>query len=138
MAESQQNAVASNARDKPRQGQSDEVPVFDWKHFNDFIDGDIQLERKLIGAFLRTAQVDIQSLVQCYLSNDHAQWMDVAHKLCGSASSIGATRLAQYCDQGQTLSAPDRVAEVERLHPLIIAQFCEVRAALKEKLPHIV
>ena len=101
----------------------------DWQHFHSFTNGIPELEQEVIQVFLHNATLDVAHLSCAFKAKQYEKWLKRVHKLYGSASNVGATKLAQYCDEGQSLSA-EEYEEIQKLQPLILEEFARINRTM--------
>jgi|DewCreStandDraft_4_1066084.scaffolds.fasta_scaffold228879_2 HPt (histidine-containing phosphotransfer) domain-containing protein len=75
--------------------------------------GDRDFERELFSVFVDTAGEMVHDITSAWLAQDPERLARAAHKLKGSAKSIGLTRLGQLCysiEMAGRENEPDRVS----------------------------
>src|SRR5689334_21808170 len=89
------------------QDEADQIDpaVFDRNHLNRYTEGDLALERELLGLFLGQYTPLRAQLAQAASPED---WKFATHSLKGSARSIGAPQIAQIAERLESMgySAP--------------------------------
>ena len=81
----------------------EEVPPADLSIFHGYTDGDIEVQRELIEVFYNKTSSDLDLLKKNITGGENKEWSEAAHTLKGSAGYIGASKLRDLCDQGQSL-----------------------------------
>ncbi len=76
------------------------TPQIDFDHLNRYVGGDIGLTAEVFGLFKNQVDLWSSSLVPD-LEDD--SWEMMTHSLKGTARAIGATRLAQICEEAEVL-----------------------------------
>lgn len=106
--------------------------IFCWKKFEEFTDGDPELEQSFISLYIKNLDDDLQNMDQAYKTKDHKEWCSWAHKLHGVCSHIGAYEIAQSFNKAQTMNtgSEDQVAEI---HQNILSQYKSLRKTLEKK-----
>ncbi|WP_371398321.1 Hpt domain-containing protein [Fretibacter rubidus] len=84
---------------------NDSEPEIDFDHLNQYVGGDISLTKEIFGLFKN--QVDIWAK-QLQADADDEIWSAVTHSLKGSARAIGAMKLAQACENAESLVGEGR------------------------------
>jgi HPt (histidine-containing phosphotransfer) domain-containing protein len=77
------------------------VTLFDLDFLRENTDGDTELEAELLTHFEGTITRCLTSLTA-----PDANWSEILHELKGAARTMGADALAEYCAEGEALSAP--------------------------------
>ncbi len=103
--------------------------VIDWHHFEEFTEGDAEMERELLKIFIENLQQDLTTLHQCYTKQDFAGWEEAAHKLYGASSHVGAYALADICGQAEGLDLSD-IPPIKDMHLAILQESRRVKEAL--------
>jgi HPt (histidine-containing phosphotransfer) domain-containing protein len=105
------------------------LPVIDWDVLHQLTEGDEELRQMILKTFMDTTQQYIDELAHCFEGKKVDQWIKVAHKLYGSAVSIGATFLSTTCNEAQNVDPSDHCT-INRLHPLINDHYQNVQGTL--------
>jgi len=66
--------------------------VLDLKHLDQYIDGDMALERELLGLFKEQAMLQFENIDN---AGDESEWIMATHTLKGCARGVGACRVAE-------------------------------------------
>lgn len=115
----------------PLATQEKKPAILDRARLLDFTDGDRNAERKVIEIFINNLKQDVITLERSYRAKDYKKWDEVAHKLYGASSHMGADALAGVCDQAQSLSHNER-ERMKDIHPAIIQEYYRVHKVLRE------
>ena len=107
----------------------DSEPEIDFDHLNLYVGGDIALTKEVFGLFKN--QVDMWSRALTADADDE-MWAGLTHSLKGAARAVGALRLAQACENAESLIGENarpaaRQVAVERLEYLITRTQIEVQ-----------
>ena len=87
--------------------------LLDWSDALELVEGDEELLRELIAAFLRDAPQRMAAIEQAVGSHDGAALRQAAHSLKGSMQAIGARAPAQLAWQLETIAANAQWANVD-------------------------
>jgi signal transduction histidine kinase/CheY-like chemotaxis protein/HPt (histidine-containing phosphotransfer) domain-containing protein len=96
-------------------------------------DGDKDIEHKLINVFITESDINISELTENCVDGFSNKWTEVAHKLKGAASNVGAVMLQELCGKAQdmeTATLEQRRALLEK----IIISYSKVKEALNGEL----
>ena len=100
--------------------------IFDRDHFAMMTGGDSDLQVEIVGIFRAQAQLWERLLIP---DAPTSVWADAAHTVKGAAKGLGLWRLAEACEQAETLG---RAGAVEGA--LVRSALARVRQALDEAL----
>jgi len=64
-------------------------------------EGDTGTEKELVAIFVEESDANLKGLQENCRDGTHAQWVEFAHTMKGSASNMGADALSQLCKQAQ-------------------------------------
>jgi HPt (histidine-containing phosphotransfer) domain-containing protein len=73
----------------------------DFSILKTFSDGDVEVEKKLMGLYVGQADKLLQILAENRANKGARLWSETAHALKGSSASIGAKALAELCSNAQ-------------------------------------
>jgi HPt (histidine-containing phosphotransfer) domain-containing protein len=76
----------------------------DLSYLHSLTDGDLEADKELTGIFIKQADANLQTLSDNCRGGTHVNWQETAHKLKGSAASMGALVLSRFCDEAQRIS----------------------------------
>ncbi|MBW7910265.1 MAG: response regulator [Alphaproteobacteria bacterium] len=76
-------------------------PPVDFRHLQSFTDGDTEMTRELVEAFLTQSRKNIDVLQASMSPKANNDWREAAHMLKGGAGGIGARTLSALCEQAQ-------------------------------------
>ncbi|MGB0908139.1 MAG: Hpt domain-containing protein, partial [Maricaulaceae bacterium] len=93
----------------------DSEPEINFDHLNQYVGGDIALTKEIFSLFKN--QVDMWSKQLLPEANDEI-WAAVTHSLKGSARAVGAMRLAQTCEDAESLIGDNNRIEVRKISVL--------------------
>ncbi len=79
------------------------VPV-DFTQMRTFTDGDRDVEKELINAFILQSDLNLQTMRGNVADQDYKAWVEAAHMMKGGSGSIGAHVLHKLCDTAQHFS----------------------------------
>jgi HPt (histidine-containing phosphotransfer) domain-containing protein len=71
----------------------------------DLTSGDIEAQKKLLGLFFENGQLDLVMLKQEKVGSN--VWKIAAHKLKGSAATLGAFQLSELCAKAEYATEAD-------------------------------
>ncbi|MBS1717423.1 MAG: PAS domain S-box protein [Armatimonadetes bacterium] len=100
--------------------------VLDFAHLADISGGDSEFEGEILQIFLDTAPDLITQLRDGLEKGDFSAAQVAAHTLKGSARSVGANRLGEYCQQIEVALRTENPCEWSQLDPL----FNELKSAI--------
>lgn len=78
----------------------DSETEIDFDHLNQYVGGDILLTKEVFGLFKNQIDMWSKALVA---DADDGVWAGLTHSLKGTAKAIGATRLADVCENAEDL-----------------------------------
>jgi len=88
---------------------------------------------ELIDLFLRDTPVKIQSMQSAIGRSDAPALKESAHSLKGSASNLGARRLARFCAELERLAGEERLAEAGELFDKVVGEYGRVCFVLDQE-----
>ncbi|MGE3624285.1 MAG: ATP-binding protein, partial [Bdellovibrionales bacterium] len=94
-----------------------------------FSEGDPEMERQLIQAFVEQSEKNMRSLADLGGQGDIKPWQEAAHMFKGGAAGIGAKRLAGLCNEAQHFSGTPQ--EQAALYEKIAGEYAAVKDYLK-------
>jgi signal transduction histidine kinase/DNA-binding response OmpR family regulator len=88
-------------------------PPVDLTQLRTFTDGDEEMERELLTAFVEQSDRNLATLEKSRSATDSHAWPEAAHMLKGGAGGIGALKLQLLCDEAQNFAGTtERRAEL--------------------------
>ncbi|WP_034387107.1 Hpt domain-containing protein [Hellea balneolensis] len=78
----------------------DSDPEIDFNHLNQYVGGDKSLTAEVFGLFKHQVEMWGRALI---VDADDETWASVTHSLRGTALAVGATKLAQLCENAEDL-----------------------------------
>lgn len=78
----------------------DSTPEIDFEHLKQYVGEDAALTQEILGLFKH--QVDMWSKLLMADADDET-WVSILHSIKGTARAVGAKRLADLCEQGETM-----------------------------------
>ncbi|GAB6059074.1 hypothetical protein JCM31598_21910 [Desulfonatronum parangueonense] len=129
----------SNDSIMPKRADADEwenlsavdATVFDRRDLLRRIDHDLELARKMTKIFLADVPEQLSSLRKAFQGSDAASVKKIAHKLKGSAQSMGCTGLSQIVDKLEQTADNGNLSQAAGLLPEMEACFAQVREVLQ-------
>ncbi|MAF98311.1 MAG: hypothetical protein CMH26_06725 [Micavibrio sp.] len=112
--------------------ESSYVDLINWERFHDMTGGDVELENQIIDMFLENLKADAAQLHSCFQSKEYEAWGDVAHKIYGASSNIGATKMAQLCDEGQSFKK-HQGQDIVNIHKAILLEYKRIKQYFSEQ-----
>ena len=113
--------------------QASSRPV-DLVHLSRYTLGDRELEREVLGLFCTQSTIYIERLRAARSDKD---WKDAAHSLKGSASAIGAWRVAEAAEHAEALSgkalAEDRALRLREIESAVREAVTYIGALLEDR-----
>lgn len=109
---------------------SDDDAPLDLTMLKTFSEGDAELEKQLIGAFIGQSDKNLQMLAENSTNLGAKAWHETAHMLKGSSSSIGANVLAGLCNDAQHFKGTAQEQAV--LFEKIDSEYTRVKDHLKK------
>ncbi len=109
------------------------LSVLNLERLDDFTDGCAEAELQLLTIFIESLETDIKGLQESFNSHDFERWDSFAHKLYGGSAHIGATAMAEICDQAQCLGDHNDEDKIKAIHSKILEQYRHLDAALKKR-----
>lgn len=95
--------------------------TIDTARLNNITDGDIAVQRELLGLYFDTVNRTLAVLKDTSDANDKA-WRDAAHEIKGASNTLGFERIGMLCRQVEllpTLSGIGKEAMVQELESAI-------------------
>ncbi|MEM7679612.1 MAG: Hpt domain-containing protein [Pseudomonadota bacterium] len=77
--------------------------TLDFSFLRSFLDTKEEMEETM-AVFERSSDKALNNLETALSNNNHTVWAEAAHQMKGAASMVGATALAQSCDNAQNLA----------------------------------
>lgn len=77
------------------------LPPVNLNHIELFTNGDMQITTKLLSIFDDQGKEIILEMKLYCKNNQSDEWRQASHKLKGSASNLGASQLAEYCNKAE-------------------------------------
>ncbi|SDB45462.1 PAS domain S-box-containing protein [Desulfonatronum thiosulfatophilum] len=114
-------------RDRPALG----AVVFNRRDLLYRIDHDLELARKMTKIFLADVPGQLSNLHKAIQGSDAASVRKIAHKLKGSAQSMGCTGLGQIADKLEHVADNGNISQAAGLLPEMEACFTQVREVLQ-------
>jgi HPt (histidine-containing phosphotransfer) domain-containing protein len=88
---------------------------------------------ELIDLFLQDTPVRIQTMQSAIARSDAPALKESAHSLKGSASNLGARRLARFCAQLERLSQEGKLAEASEMFGKVTEEYGRVCFVLEQE-----
>jgi signal transduction histidine kinase/CheY-like chemotaxis protein/HPt (histidine-containing phosphotransfer) domain-containing protein len=104
--------------------------VIDLSKVKSFSDGDKEMEKELVAAFIKQSDKNLATLAETQTNNEVTAWQEAGHMFKGGALSIGADTLANLCHQAQLMTGTPE--ERGALFGKINLEYARVKEALKE------
>ena len=120
---------------KPADSAKDALPAsngnmpLDLSMLKSFSEGDVEMEKKLVGAFVDQSDKNLKMLAENRANTGAKAWQETAHMLKGGASGIGANGLASLCNEAQHFEGTS--LEQAALFEKINGEYARVKDHLK-------
>jgi CheY-like chemotaxis protein/HPt (histidine-containing phosphotransfer) domain-containing protein len=96
--------------------------------------GDREFVQEVINSYLEDAPQRLEAIEQAIAKNQSQQLTSSAHALKSLSATVGASYLANLCEQLQELGKQNRVEESSEIATQLPDAFSQVRQALQEQL----
>ena len=93
--------------------------------------GELSFLDKLFGAFLEHGDRAMLEFSPHLEAGDAAALADLAHKIKGASTQVGASSLAAICDDLEDRARSDRLVECVDLVERLVPEYARVRTALE-------
>lgn len=80
--------------------KSDSTPHLDFEHIKQYVGDDTALTQEIFGLFKHQVDMWVRLLI---VDVDDETWVSILHSIKGSARAVGAKKLADVCEQGETM-----------------------------------
>lgn len=90
--------------------------------------------RQIIGVFEEQAVEIVDDLKKAAAAEDETQLANLAHKLKGSARTVGAVELGDHCERLEHDARKGGVDELQRRLDEVFASVTRARASLREQI----
>lgn len=94
--------------------------------------GQVDIIQQLKAIFFTQGADTLEALLEAVEAKDLVQAAAMAHKLKGSAGTIGAVKLAALCEQAECLAQDKKFNELEPLLEEVYLSFEAAREALQD------
>lgn len=111
-----------------RDSQNKDVEIFG-SHFQELTEGDEDLQKELMKIFIENLQIDLKALHQHFQERNFQAWEEIAHKLYGASSHVGASALAKVCLEAERIDLSDKMS-VKSTHLAILKESKSVKSAI--------
>ena len=115
------------------QHQTSQADIIDWKHLDEFTEGDKETENHVLGIFIESLSEDMDRLERSLAADDFHEWNAVVHKMYGACSHFGAGMMAQLCDKAQSLSQTD-ADNINAAHQQIQSEYVRIHDYLERRI----
>ena len=85
----------------------------DFEHIKQYVGDDIELTKEVFGLFKNQVEMWSRGMVA---DADDDSWAAIMHSLKGSALAVGAHKLAELCEHGESLVADKGNTETRETH----------------------
>ena len=116
----------NNKKTPKTKKKEDNTTYFDSEFLEEYADTH-EIKQQLVETFFRTSEIDLKELQSECVSGDNNNWVEISHKLKGSAGMIGAIEMQKLCATAQTMQD---CKEDERLD--IYNKICDVYKKTKD------
>jgi HPt (histidine-containing phosphotransfer) domain-containing protein len=91
---------------------NNDKPIFDFDYFDDFTDGEEDLQQSMISIFIKRLNEDRLLLKKAYHDNNITDFNDALHKIGGASAHMGAFHLAEECHKAKNQLTENMVKQL--------------------------
>ncbi len=109
-------------------------PIFDYQAIFNRLSGDKALIEKITQRFVASIRGYIKDIQQSYTQEDFEKTRALAHKLKGSAATIGCMRLSHIAHKVELAAKQEEGKELKKLLPLLFPEYEIAKRAIEAKI----